>query len=123
MGTQGEFDKALRDCDEAIRLDPKSTAAYHLQAWIWATNPKSIYRDGERAVKAATQACTLSEWRDALTIETLAAAYAEAGNFTDAAKWQKKAIELLTRDRASLTEAELRLKLYKSGKPFRDDSN
>jgi hypothetical protein len=58
-----------------------------------------------------------------MTIEALAAAYAETGNFSEATKWQKKAIEILARDKAALADAELRLKLYKSNQPFRDDPN
>jgi hypothetical protein len=56
-------------------------------------------------------------------IDTLAAAYAEAGDFAEAVQWQVKAIELLPPNPSPLLKAPLqsRLDLYKSGKPFRDE--
>ena len=53
-------------------------------------DPTSIHRDGARAVKAATRACELTSWKDAMTIEALAAAHAETGNFAEAIQWKKK---------------------------------
>jgi len=63
----------------------------------------------------------LSQYRDAYAIESLAAAYAEAGKFEDAARLQQR---LVTngpeRHRA---EASARLKLYQSQKPYRFGEN
>jgi hypothetical protein len=53
-------------------------------------------------------------------LNTLAAAYAEMGRFEDAAKWQIMAIER-TKE-GNQTELEERLKLYETGKPYREGS-
>ena len=42
----------------------------------------------------ATKACKLTGWKNPNYLATLAAAFAEAGNFDDAVKWEEKAIEL-----------------------------
>jgi hypothetical protein len=57
-------------------------------------------------------------------VDTLAAAYAEAGDFEAAVKWQKKAIHLLTKEEAAKWRDKLeeRLKLYQSGKTYREEN-
>ena len=52
-------------------------------------------------------------------IDTLAAAYAEIGDFASAIKWQTKALELET-DAKNKEEYMARLKLYRQKKPYRD---
>jgi len=79
------------------------------------------FRDGAKAVENATKACELTNWKNHEHISTLAAAYAETGDFDSAVKWQKEAIDLLTEKQSSWqrTEYQTRLKLYQAGKPYR----
>jgi tetratricopeptide (TPR) repeat protein len=117
---RGLYADADKDLKEALRLNPKDSGALNLRAWIAATCPEADQRDAERAVDAATKACELTKWKAAGYLDTLAAAYAEAGKWDDALKWQKKALEdaeLLENDGA---EAKARLKLYEEKKPFRE---
>ena len=102
-----------------IRLDPKLAPAYVNRAWLWATCPDAKYRDGKRAVESATRACELSEWKFAVFIDALAAAYAEAGDFEAAVKWQTKANGLYAAAGAR-AKGEERLKLYREKKPYRE---
>jgi tetratricopeptide (TPR) repeat protein len=91
-----------------------------MAAWILATCPDAQFRNGTKAVEYGTQAVKLSRRtnnpdRPAI----LAAAYAEAGDFTRAIEWQKKAISLaLDKDQPDFAPA---LALYESGQPFRDN--
>ena len=51
---QKVFDKALADYAETLRLDPNYAEAHQALAWIWATCPDAKYRDGKKAMQAAT---------------------------------------------------------------------
>ena len=113
-----EYDKAIADYTEAIRLDPQYALAFNSRAWLWATCPDPKFRDDKKAVESATSACELSEWKNAGHIDTLAAAYAETGDFGKAVEWQEKATKLYT-DAEDKKKGEERLKLYKDKKPYR----
>jgi len=118
---KGGFDQALSDYDEAILIDPKSKVAHKKRAWIHATCTDDRYRDGAKAVEDATKACYWTNWKSPYSPDpdcpgTLAAAYAEAGQFDKAVEWQEKAIDL-ARDN---DDFKTRLKLYQAGKPYRE---
>ncbi len=117
---KSELNIALADYDEAIRLDPKDPSPYNARAWLWATCPAEEYRDGPRAVAAATRACELTGWKDADNLDTLAAAHAEAGDFGKAVEYQEKANPLYTSEE-DRTKGQARLALYKDGRPYREE--
>jgi tetratricopeptide (TPR) repeat protein len=114
-----EYGKAMADYDEAIQLDPKLSDPYRRRGWILATCPDTQYRDGRQAVEAATKACELSQWKFPDELTTLAAAYAEAGDFESALKWQSKANALYSYADDE-KKGEARFKLYQAGMPCRD---
>ena len=115
-----DYEKAIADYDEAIRLDPKEAYSYNGRAWLWATCPNEKFRDGKKAVESATRACELGDWKNAGILDTLAAAYAESGEFEKAVEWQEKANKLYT-DAEDRKKGEERLKLYQDKKPYRDE--
>jgi tetratricopeptide (TPR) repeat protein len=120
LGRSAEGLAALR---EAVRLDPENAGAQNNLAWLLATSPEASLRDGKAAVEHARQACERTDWREAGAIDTLAAAYAEAGDFEQAVKWQVEAISRMTDDELE-TETngfDMRLNLYEGQKPFRED--
>jgi tetratricopeptide (TPR) repeat protein len=116
-----EYDKAISDYDEAIRLDPKHADAWTAKAWILATCPNAKFRDGKKAIGLATKACELSNWKDMNCIENLAAAYAEAGDFEQALKWEQKSLDDPEYAKESGESARKYLNLYKQKKPYRDE--
>jgi tetratricopeptide (TPR) repeat protein len=115
---QGNYEKALADYETAIRLDPEDAGALNGLAWLWSTCPDGKYRNGKKAAETARKACELTGWKDAMILDTLAAASAENGDFDSAVKWQTKAIEALTDDR-EIDEFRARVVLYEQKKPYR----
>ena len=109
-----EYDKSLADYEKAIALDPKNADAYSTEAYLLSVCPAPKYRDGAKAVRYATKACELTEWHNAQAIDTLAAAYAETGDFDKAIQFQKQADEM---DKKADPD---RLALYEKHQPFRD---
>ncbi len=115
----GQYDQAIADYGESIRRDAKFVKSYSNRAEIRATCPNAAFRDGELAIADATKACELSNWSDPAHIATLAAAYAESGDFDAAIRWQTKAIELAADD--DKQDYRTRLARYESGQPYRDE--
>jgi hypothetical protein len=87
--------------------------------WTLATAADPKVRDGKAAVEFATKACELTTWKQPAYLDTLGAAYAEAGEFDTAVRRQIEAISLLN-DANEKKVCETRLKLYQDRKPFRD---
>ena len=119
---QGKFDEAVKDYEAATRIDPKHVEAYNGLAWLRATAADQHDRDGAAAVENGTKACELTGWKQWGTIDTLAAAYAEKGDFKQAVSWQQTAIELAptAEDKESM---QSRLALYRAGKPYHQASS
>jgi Flp pilus assembly protein TadD len=116
---QGRVEEAMAHYTEALRHDPDDAEVHNNRAMIWAASPEARYRDGRRAVEAATRACELTGWTDPRTLDTLAAAYAEAGDFEAAVKWQATALDLLT-DVRERQDFRARLELYRNRRPYRE---
>ena len=115
-----EYDRAITDYSEAIRLNPNDALTFNNLAWVLATCPNDKVRDGKRAVEYATRACDLSNWNHFNNLDTLAAAYAECGDFKKAVRWQTKALTFGIEDKEILEQAQQRLKLYEGGNPYRE---
>jgi serine/threonine-protein kinase len=106
---------------EAILLDPKLAPAYKNLAWLLATGPER-FRDGKEAVELATRACELTGWKYAYFLNTLAAAYAEVGEFEKAIETQKKALALPGAEKQYGPEFRTRIAQYERKQPYRDPS-
>ncbi len=120
---QGKFVEAAAHYNEAIRLNPGFADAHNNLAMMLAACPEAKYRDGRRAVESATRACELTEWKQPENLDTLAAAYAEAGDFDAAVRWQARAIEFLMEEREKEEgDFRSRLVLYQAKKPYREAS-
>ena len=116
-GRKPDFEKQFADYEAVTRIDPKYAKAWNGKAWLRATCPDEKHRNGQLAVEYATKACELRAWQDANQLDTLAATYAEAGDFAKAVEWEQKAIDLAPAGKKA--DYESRLKLYRDNKPFR----
>lgn len=118
---EGAYDAALADLDAAIKYDEAGEFpfyTYNAKAWLRATCKESRIRDGKEAIELAEKACELSDYSNPMILDTLAAAYAEAGNFSQAVHWQARAIELADEDLRQLIG--FRLPLFQAKKPYRE---
>ena len=91
-------------------------------AWLHATCPNASVRNGSTAVEFAQKALAATKLKDAGMLDTLAAAYAEAGQFEKAVSAEKQAISLASREDEQ-KEYQTRLKLYQEKKPYRAELN
>jgi hypothetical protein len=69
-------------------------------------------------VEYAAKAFELSEWKSPDFIDTLAAAYAEVGDFEQAIKWEMKYLGTSNLSEKESTDAKSRLALYQAHKPY-----
>jgi tetratricopeptide (TPR) repeat protein len=116
-----DYDKAIADFNEAMRIDPKEPVGFNSAAWLLSVCPDVKFRDGKKAVELATKAYELAHWKRQGYIDTLAAAYAETGNFEQAVKYQELALEDAGYQQRHGAWARKVLELYKNKKPYRED--
>jgi tetratricopeptide (TPR) repeat protein len=115
----GNYSKGIDDCKEAINLNTNSPGAYNNLAWLLAVCPDAKLRNGQKALEYAKKACELNAWKEPHGLGTLAAAYAEVGNFEEAVKWQKKCMESGLPGNET-KQAQKQLDLYQQKKPYHD---
>jgi tetratricopeptide (TPR) repeat protein len=117
----GKLSEARSQLYEAIRLKPDYLDAINDLAWMLSTAPDEKVRDAHEALRLAKQAVQLTGEKDAGILETLAAAYAEGGDFAQAISTVEQALKLC--DAASqkqlLETLQGCLQLFRAGKPAR----
>jgi tetratricopeptide (TPR) repeat protein len=91
---QGRFAEAIAEYEKTLQIDPTSLPTRNNLAALLATCPDVSLRNGERAVQIAQQAVQLSGGRDPISFRSLAAAYAESGQFAEAVGASEKALQL-----------------------------
>ena len=119
---QGNIKKAIEHYRRGLRKVENVPEALNNLAWILATNPDGEVRNGADAVKFAEKACELTQYKKAVFVGTLAAAYAEANRFSEAIQAAEKA--RLLAEAANEGEIAARnvklIELYRAQKPCRD---
>ncbi len=121
LATQGRYDEALTRYREALKIQPDHAMALSGLAWLRATCPVASLRSAGEAMEFAQRANQFCGGRRPDVLDTLAAAYAEAGWFPEALATASKALELATQqNKYALTNAlRARMALYQAGKPYR----
>lgn len=117
----GRYAASLKEIDYVIAIRPRSDAlgrAFSDRTWLRSACPDPAFRDGKQAIKDATAACKFLLW-DEHRLDTLAAAYAEAGDFDSAVSYEEKALATkgIASDDAKMFQHHL--DLFKQHRPIR----
>jgi tetratricopeptide (TPR) repeat protein len=125
----GKHAEAVADYERTVKLKGKLssdlekaawTGVLNNFAWVLATSPEDNVRDGKRAIDLATQACDETNFGESHILSTLAASYAESGNWDKAIEWSKKAVELGHEDEDTEGQLKKELASYEAKKPWRE---
>ena len=116
----GDHPSALADLERALTLMPDDSGVLNNLAWLLATSPDDGLRDGKRAVELARKACEVTEWKEPHIISTLAAGYAEAGDFDEARKYSRQAVDSEGSTPEVKRQLEGELASYEAKKPWRE---
>jgi tetratricopeptide (TPR) repeat protein len=123
LARAGRTAEAIAQYRALLQQAPATAPALNNLAWLLATTPEASLRDGAEAVRLAERACALAAHKQPLFIGTLAAAYAEAGRFSEAVQAAQQAAELAQAagdTHLAATNQKL-LELYRRGRPYRDE--
>lgn len=117
---QGNAAEAITEYRKALQIKPDKVGVQNNLAWLLATGPQASLRDGNQAVALAQRANQLTGNGNPVVLDTLAAAYAEAGRFPEAVTTAQRALELAkAQSNIALAEnLQLQLKLFQAGRPF-----
>jgi len=119
---QGRIEEAIHEYEAALKSNPGSVLAQNNLAWLLATAADPKLRNGRKAVELAEQAVLATNGHDPLVLHTLAAAYAENGEFTKALAAANDALEIADAKGITSLAESLRSKiaLYQSGSPYHE---
>jgi Tfp pilus assembly protein PilF len=118
----GKYAEALKEFDYLTSLHPRNVTLARVlsdRAWFRATCPNASFRNGQQAVKDAKAACSIMIWKDEHMIDTLAAAYAETGDFNSAVQYAAQALAMKGISPDSTKLFQQHLALFQQRKPIR----
>ncbi len=119
---KGDIPQALQHWREVLHLEPNHIPVLTQTAWVLSTSPEAAARNGAEGVKFAEHAAQLSAGRDPGVLDALAAAYAEAGRFSEALETARRALALARQQNNQELAGALntRIALYAAGTPYRE---
>ena len=121
LGELGKPVEAAAHLEKAILLKPTDQESMLQLAWLRATSLVEGLRDGVQAVELAERVSKATNSIDPRILDTLAAAYAEAGEFEAAVRVAAQALANLDPNQEiQANEISERLELYQQGQPYRD---
>jgi len=118
---KGNPAEAIQYYQKALELAPKSIPTLTNLAWLLATSQEAPLRNGPKAVELAGQADRLAGGANTLVLRTLAAAYAENGEFANAIRTARSAMQLarMHGEDSLTTDLAQQIALYQLGMPYR----
>ncbi|MGP8200596.1 MAG: tetratricopeptide repeat protein [Limisphaerales bacterium] len=117
---KGRGDEAIQQYQKALQINPDNLEAQNNLAWLLATSPQAALRNGEQAVQLAQRAAKLTGGNNPVILGTLAAAFAEAGRYSEAVETAQRALRMAGAQTNTHLAGQLQreMKLYQSGSPF-----
>ncbi len=119
---RGKAEEAIRHFRRALEIAPDDAQALDETAWVMATNREASVRNGAKAVELAERAVQVSGGQQPRILATLAASYAEAGQFPKAVETAHQALSLASQQNQQQLAGGLNAMIarYEAGSPFRD---
>ena len=118
LAKRNKVARAIARWKETLRLNPDHIDSHNNLAWLLATTADDNVRDPAEAVRLATRACQLTQYRRPDVLDTLAAAYAADGDFAKAVEIAEKALSLVSCSEKQTNWIQERIELYKAKKPY-----
>jgi tetratricopeptide (TPR) repeat protein len=117
----GRYEDALVRYRQVLASAPNLVPALCGVVWLRAACPLAPMRNTTEAIKVAQRANKLCKGKRPEVLDALAAAYAEAGMFSEARPTARKALELARqqKDFALAKAIKARLTLYEAGRTYR----
>jgi Tfp pilus assembly protein PilF len=118
LGMQNRFSEAVSHYQQAINLKPDWPLPMNGLAWILATYPDPNMRDAKQAIALAERAASLTNYQNAIILNTLAAAYAAKDRFSEAIATAQKALDIAVAERNDYLAEFIRrqVEIYKQGR-------
>jgi len=125
LARRGNLKEAADEFLDVLKAQPQLASAQSQAnriAWILASHPEPQIRDAKRALKLSERLCELTAYTNAIVVETLAVAQAEAGRFAEASSSSERAqtLALETGQSEVAQKAEGLTALFRAGKPYRE---
>jgi len=117
---QGRLEQAATHLKKALQIEPDMIGPMNNLAWILATHKENRVREPDEAIRLAQRACDLTNNKRPDLLDTLAAAYAAAGRFSDAVEAAEKALKLAQSSGQNRLAEEIQKRrlLFKAGQPY-----
>jgi len=119
----GDYDKAITVLRDVLKKNPNHVSGLYLLSLILATCPHDELRSGKEALTMARKACEMTQNKNHLALQSLAAALAETGDFKEAEKIGTQAANIAKgagQDKLSASIAFVTNQFYKNGKAYRE---
>lgn len=125
LDQKGQIADAIMNYEKALTISPQSIPAQNNLAWLLATGSNAALRNGNKALELARQADQLSSGANLTVRRTLAAAYAEMGQFAQAIEIAQGALRLaeVQGDSALVAQLQKEIAIYRAGSPYREAPN
>ncbi len=117
----GKWSEAMATYDQILADHPGDSGTLNNYSWILATSPDDSVRNGAKALELGQKAAEKTNFRESYILSTLAAAYAETGDFDKAREWSEKSVQLAEKKRDDrLDELKQETESYRKNEPWRE---